>query len=224
MKLEIAIVMAVMVSIVNYCYMQKYHNKTIGEYVGIESFFKPWTTHRAFMFVVMLASIVAMTFYIVNHNDEENFIFIMRRVFCYAVLWPAATIDAREHKIPNQLLLIALLYKVGIVIAELICCSQRIVQVIVSEFIVIMMICAVCFVCRLIIKDGICMGDIKLMIVMALLLGGSSFFNAIFVSMWIVFLEAVVVLMAKKKKKSDSIAFAPSVLIGTSISMILTGC
>ncbi len=80
------------------------------------------------------------------------------------------------------------------------------------------------FLLSLIMKNSIGMGDIKLLLVMALFQGVTGFFGALFISMIVAFIIAIVFLVSKRKHKKDSMAFAPSLLVGTIISIALAGC
>ena len=68
------------------------------------------------------------------------------------------------------------------------------------------------------------MGDVKLVLVMGAFQGFTGMVSSVFVSMIIAFIAAIVLLISKKRKRSDSIEFAPALLLGTTISVILTGC
>ena len=67
------------------------------------------------------------------------------------------------------------------------------------------------------------MGDIKLMLVMCLFQGFYGVASALFCSLFVAFIYAVVVLITKKKSKSDAVAFAPAILLGTMLSVFLIG-
>ena len=72
-------------------------------------------------------------------------------------------------------------------------------------------------------KNSIGMGDIKLLMVMALYEGFFGSFCAIFFSMIIVCILGIALMIAKKKGRKDVLPFAPAVLVGTCLSIIMTG-
>ena len=67
------------------------------------------------------------------------------------------------------------------------------------------------------------MGDVKLISIMALFLGASGIVCAVFASLLISFIYCLIALIARKKHKKDIIPFAPSLLLGTYISICLFG-
>ena len=75
----------------------------------------------------------------------------------------------------------------------------------------------------LLIKGAIGMGDVKLFSVMALYLGLEGIWPAIFCSLIVSFFVAVFSLVTKRAKRKDNIPFAPAILIGTYLSVFLTG-
>lgn len=80
-----------------------------------------------------------------------------------------------------------------------------------------------CILCCLIVKGAIGMGDVKLFGVMALYLGLEGIWTAIFCALVVSFFIAVFSLITKKVKRKDNIPFAPAILIGTYLSIFLTG-
>ncbi len=216
---------AIVSTIFNYCYTQNYHNANVSKRPekGMVRFIKPLTPKRVSLFFVMLAIMVVISIHIYEQNPEENIWYVLKRVSCLGMLFPAAAIDAKVHKIPNKLLLAYLGMRVVILMCEAVFYSDVFLDMVINEAISVVLILVIAFGCRLVVKNGICMGDIKLMALMAMLLGSQSLINALFVSMWICFFEAVGLMLIKKKSKKDSIAFAPSVFLGTMISMFLIG-
>lgn len=93
MELLIVIVIAIFVAIINYCYMQRYHNIKRGQKAGVKSFIKPITLHRIVLFLVMMFCIISISIYIVIINPDADILFFLRRVCGYSILWPATAID-----------------------------------------------------------------------------------------------------------------------------------
>lgn len=77
--------------------------------------------------------------------------------------------------------------------------------------------------CRLCAKNSIGYGDMKLFIVMGLMLGLNGIWGAVFASLVLSFLLAVFLLVTKKKSRKDVIPFAPAIVLGTFVSVFLTG-
>ena len=92
-----------------------------------------------------------------------------------------------------------------------------------SEVIAAAGLAAAALLCGLLLKGSIGFGDIKLFIVMGLLLGLEGIWSAIFISLIVSFIISVYLLATKKKSRKDAIPFAPALMIGTYISIIITG-
>ena len=73
-----------------------------------------------------------------------------------------------------------------------------------------------------IIRNGIGMGDVKMLMLMGIFEGLYSVMTSIFFSLLISFFVAIIALIRKTKNRKDSLPFAPCVLIGTFLSMVLT--
>ena len=77
--------------------------------------------------------------------------------------------------------------------------------------------------CILVVKNGIGFGDMKLFVVMGLLLGLDGIWGAIFMALIVSFFIALYVLITKKKTRKDAIPFGPALVIGTYLSICLSG-
>ena len=72
-------------------------------------------------------------------------------------------------------------------------------------------------------KNSVGMGDVKLFAVIGLYQGLWGAVNSVFFSFIVSFINAVVLLITRKKKKSDVIAFAPCIMIGTVMAISFAG-
>lgn len=217
------ITISILLAVFNYCYVQYYHNAKKGVLNGAERFIMPFTFKRSLLFFVMLILMLGLAIYIEQLNTEESIWFVTKRICCLGLLFPSAVIDFRDHKIPNKLLFIYICLRIVVLLFEGLMGNGHFMATFLDETISVIFVLGITLLCRLIVKNGICMGDIKMMALMAMFLGSQSLINALFVSLWICFFEAIGLMVWKKKSKKDAIAFAPSVLMGTIISVILTG-
>lgn len=148
---------------------------------------------------------------------------IAKRVALLAVLWPIAVCDFSELRIPNKLILAGGIGWIILTVVELIVSRDTIVASLVNGGVGAAAVIVICVVCMLISKGSLGMGDLKLMLIMALFLGASQIFNAMLVSIFLAFFVALGLLLSKKKKRRDAIPFAPFILSGTFLSFILSG-
>jgi len=174
----------------------------------------------ALMFMVNIAVILSLFFI---YKEDVSVLFCLKRALLLTLLWPAAYYDYKSFRIPNKLIVIGLIYRCVILIFEFIFEKENIPGILRSEIVAVTSLFAVSFLCRVIAKNSLGMGDIKLFIIIGLMLGINGSLAAIFCSLIVSFILAVVLLITKKKTRKDSIPFAPSLLIGTVISVVLTG-
>lgn len=136
---------------------------------------------------------------------------------------PAAAVDLRFQKIPNQILVAALVTRVIIYIAEFIVSVPVALNTLKDNVIGAAVIGAFFLLLLLIFRNSIGMGDIKLFAVMGLYQGLWGAVNSVFFSLMVSFVLSIALLITKKKSRKDTISFGPSVLLGTVIAIGLAG-
>lgn len=171
----------------------------------------------------MLLIIVGMSIYLCIMYPENSLLFNMKRTGLTALLTTAAFIDYKSYKIPNKLILIGMLLRISILGMELLTDGTEIKWTLISEIVAAVGLFSAAMLCRVCIKNLIGFGDIKLFLIMGLFLGVNSTMNAMFLTLVISFVIAVIVLICRKKGRKDMIPFAPAILLGTVISIYLTG-
>ena len=139
------------------------------------------------------------------------------------IIFPAAFIDYKEHIIPNKIIGSAILLRIVIWIIEAFIDVEKFLSVLKGDIIASVIIVVFFFLCSLIVKNGIGMGDVKLMGIMALYQGLTGIMSSLFFSMLVAFVEAIVLLITHKKNRKDAIAFAPAVLVGTILAVAMAG-
>lgn len=139
------------------------------------------------------------------------------------IMFPIAVIDYRTHKIPNQLLVIAVVIRVVIIIIEFLLSASTAVIVIKDNMVGAVVIGIFFLLLLLVFKDSIGMGDIKLFAVMGLYQGLWGGINSVFFSLMVSFVLCIGLLLTRKKGRKDIIPFGPSILLGTIIAMALSG-
>ena len=147
----------------------------------------------------------------------------LKLITLLSLLFTAANIDAKERVIPNKLVLAGLVLRVAFWVAELCTEPQTFLAVVKDNLVACALVIAFFIIGVLIIKDGLGMGDIKLMLVMCLFQGFYGVVSALFCALFVAFVYAIVVLSIRKKTRKDSVAFAPAILLGTMLSIFLTG-
>lgn len=170
-----------------------------------------------FMFFmnIVLANVIT---YVYQNSIAVN----VKLMFIVSMLWPIAFIDSRTKRIPNDILKIMLVGRLFFLIPEFIMIGD-IPHRLLSMLIATVAVFLACVLCCLLIKGAIGMGDVKLFSIMALYLGLEGIWSAIFCSLIVSFFIAVFSLVTNRVKRKDNIPFAPAILIGTYLSVFLTG-
>ena len=220
---------ALMLSGVGVCLLAADHNKQqekrlqAGE-TADKSSSGSWLTKKLIIFgslMTLLCVGIAVSLSLLN--TSPSLLFAFKRVCILSLLWPAAYIDYHTYRIPNSFIVAGLTYRFVILAFELVFESEGIWLRLGAELLAAVGLALAAFLCGLLIKNSVGFGDIKLFVVMGLLLGLDGIWSAIFVSLLISFVVSAVLLSTRKKKRKDVIPFAPALMIGTYISVFLTG-
>jgi len=177
---------------------------------------------HVFRAVPFLGTVAICLWFIFRFGYTDS-IFILKRVYLIAILFVAAYYDHMEFRIPNTLIIFGIAGRIGFLVFELFFLRDSISATLISEGIALALMVLISVICLIVVHNGIGMGDIKLFIVMALLQGITGVISSIFCTLIVAFVFSVILIAAKKKSRKDFIAFAPCILVGTLISMILIG-
>lgn len=171
------------------------------------------------MFVITVAStILFFTLY-----KDNTILMSLKRLALLSLLWPIAYIDYRTYRIPNAFIALGAGCRVIIFVFELFMDSEHVWKTLLSEAISAVALLLAAGLCALFIKNSIGRGDMKLFAIMGLMLGLEGIWGAIFLSLIVSFFISVFVLITKKKSRKDAIPFGPAIVIGTYLSVCLSG-
>ncbi len=173
--------------------------------------------------IAMLVGLMGVSVSLVLIYRENGALQNIRLLCLLMLLFLSANVDYRKEIIPNTLILIGLFLRVIFWVLELIQDPAYLWLSFKNELLACVVIGAFFLLCGLLVKGGVGMGDIKLILVMCLFQGFYGVISALFCSLFAAFVLAIVLLIAKKKTRRDSIPFAPSILLGTLASVVLTG-
>lgn len=187
------------------------------------AFFKIPTKKQWVFLALMLACLCIIAFVLELVYTGNTLLDNLKRIALLSILMVAADVDAKEQIIPNKLVLTGLLLRVAFWVAELFVTPQDFLPIIKDNLVACLLVVAFFVIAVLVVKDGLGMGDIKLMLVMCLFQGFYGVVSALFCALCVAFVYAIVVLIMKKKSRKDSVAFAPAILLGTMLSVFLTG-
>lgn len=185
---------------------------------------KPYLSRSDIIYCIFaFVSTIAVAIWLLVHFRYVDLIFMIKRVAIISVLLVAAYYDKASYRIPNKLIMFGLLGRVVLLIFELLFSSESIYSVFISEFAGAGALLLFSVIGLLITRNGIGMGDIKLFILMGLFQGLVGVVSSIFISLTVTFVYSLFLLITKKKSKKDYVAFAPCILVGTFISVVLLG-
>ncbi len=180
---------------------------------------------KIFLAYVLLSEVLLLVLAgrLIGEPDGEGILSQGKRTACVSALFVAAYVDLKEKIIPNRLLAESVGYWAVVTAAEFALEWDAAVQNLILEALGAIGIFLVCAIFLLVMKNSIGMGDIKLFMVMGLYLGLSSMMNALLLSFILMFFFALILLVLRKKGRKDDLPFAPAALIGTYLSVFLTG-
>lgn len=176
--------------------------------------------------ILYLVSAIAVTGILVSLFQRIymlNWIQSAKLLGLVLILFPIAAIDSRLQKIPNPLLIAALVFRVLLYVPEFIMSTSGALTILKDNVIGAVVISAFFLLLLLVFKNSIGMGDIKLFAVMGLYQGLWGAVNSVFFSLLVSFFLSVALLITKKKSRKDTMSFGPSILIGTAIAIGMAG-
>lgn len=171
------------------------------------------------MFIVT----VAASFLFCTIYKDNGILMNLKRLTLLSLMWPIAYIDYKTYRIPNLFIIFGIICRVVILAFELIFVGKFVWMTLFSEIIAALALLLATVLCSLCIKNAIGFGDMKLFIVMGLMLSLNGIWGAIFLSLIVSFFISAFLLITKKKTRKDSIPFGPAIVIGTYLSVCLSG-
>lgn len=183
-----------------------------------------WRSKQLFIYgIIMTLICIGIAVSLAVFNPDNTLLNDIRRICLLSILWPVAYIDYKSYRIPNMFTILGCAYRVIIFVFELIFESDGVWQRAGADLIACAALAVAAILCALLIKNSLGFGDVKLLVIMGLLLGLDGIWSSIFMSLIISFVISIVLLITKKKGRKDVIPFAPAIMIGTYISVFLTG-
>lgn len=199
--------------------LEKKENSEIAEDISFWKFPKWLWVYGAVMLMVQISFACLLP---IIYIDNTACMFI-KRLGLLVLIWQAAATDWKYQKIPNDIILVGVAFRVSMLIPEYIFEREQIVSTLISEGIALAGIVLLVLICLLLMKNSIGMGDLKLLMIMAVCQGFNGIMSSGFLSMLISFFAAIVLLLTKKKTRKDTLPFAPCILAGTLLSVFMTG-
>lgn len=161
--------------------------------------------------IILLAAFFACVSILMNVSDVLNIVKMNVALVC---LTGAATMDYREHRIPNVYPLVLSVFGIICLGVGYFSDQEGAAAYIVSSVIATVGVAICLSLAMVLTKQGIGLGDIKLLCALALIGGVYTTCGTIFFAMTTCAVLAVILLVAKKKDMHSSLPFGPFVLAG----------
>lgn len=138
-----------------------------------------------------------------------------------AMCMPAAWIDFKEQLIPNPIVFTGFAIRMILYVIRIFISVDGLLNTFKSDGIAFLIIVVFCLAGRLIVKNGIGMGDVKILLVLALLGGTDRLLSLLFFAMIVTFFWGLFELIVRKKGKNATLPFGPSIALGTLVSVVM---
>lgn len=220
MSIAIAIIFSIILILLGYVYACCYLNNV--KWNSKETTVLKLTRNKIYylLFAIVVLIVLMYLFERVYHLSLLQEIKLLSLVL---IMLPIAAIDIRVQKIPNKLIIVALLLRCVLFVPEFIISSSNGFAVLKDSLFASIIITSFFFVFALCLKNSIGMGDIKLFGIIGLYQGVFGMINSVFYSLTVSFVLSVLLLISKKKSRNDTISFGPSIFLGTIIAIASAG-
>lgn len=222
MRIGILTALAVALNIVSYLYLVT--DDSAG-YKKSDKFGENVNKNLRLMVYSICACVIlcGLSVALVYTYSTNTLIHNMKLITLLVILVTVAATDIKKQIIPNMVILIGLVIRVGFAVAEFFVLGNAYFVILKSDLCSIALVVVLFILGVLVIKNGIGMGDIKLIFLMGIFQGITGVLSSLIFSLLASFLVAIIMLVTRKRTRKDSIEFAPLILFGTTISIFLTG-
>ncbi len=145
-----------------------------------------------------------------------------RVLLVISVLWACAWVDIKSRIIPNKILLIGLLIRCVLIAVESLHSPGEVRYILLSSIVAAVALFIGSILCRLVSRDSIGFGDVKLLSFMGFCMQNDRIWGAVFLSAIISFVYSLYLMVCKKANRKTEIPFAPLLLAGTIAASIIT--
>lgn len=166
-------------------------------------------------------SLICSVAAVLSYNSGASVLGLCRQVIVALILLSAMIIDSKTRLIPNVLILCSLGIGALLLLLEFIFVRDTFLTSLLMSIAGFICCVVLFYVLSRLTKEGIGMGDVKLISVMGLLLGLSSALMSVLFSLILCTLASIALLFGKKKNKNDRIAFGPFMFFGYMLMFIL---
>lgn len=175
---------------------------------------------KQIVFVSATALLCAVAAYI-SHANGNNVLHLCKQSVVALVFLSAMIIDKNTHKIPNILIVFALAIGAVLLGSEYFVSRETFLASLVASGAGSCGCLVLFYILARLTKEGIGMGDVKLIAAVGWILGITSTLFVVLASMILCSLYAMILLLGKKKNKNDTLPFGPFLYFGYIILLLL---
>lgn len=141
-------------------------------------------------------------------------------IFIYS-LFLTASIDLKQKKIPNIMVLFILAERIVFFIPEFILYREAFSTVLLSSLVGLVTAGFIMIVCRFISRGGMGAGDVKLFSAIGFMVGLSGVVSILFYSLFLASAVSIFLLVSRKAKFRETIPMAPFIFAGSLLYVVL---
>lgn len=220
---------AILVGMTSYLAIPYYQKDGLKEHQVVGGLQSLWQQIHAFFlrknwkqwsFLLVTSLLCAASSFIVSKAEPEVLV-ICKWICIMLALLSAMIIDRQTHRIPNVIVLTLLASGVLLLVAEFFSSDEPAWLSLITSLAGLLGCVVLFYALSRITKDGIGMGDVKIIAAMGGILGLMTTLVIVLISLVFCTLSALVLLIRKKKNKSDSIPFGPFLFFGYIASLFM---
>ncbi len=176
--------------------------------------------NRKVIFSVFLCLVGTILFYIYMYNQNNSMLKIIKFLLLSYILFYLAWMDIKTRKIGNKFILLLIMIRFIFLFIETMLERSFLFYNLYLMFIGCLIGGGILLICRMIVKNSIGMGDIKLFGVLGMYFGYDILY-VMFFSFLCSALYSFLMIIRKKKSRKDTIPLAPFVFLGTILELIV---
>lgn len=221
MKIIISILISILCFLISYCALEKekadkfktFKAKRPDEFQG-----KTFSVKQVYILsglISIISFVVAMKIF----HDVKDVLNIIKMIFLLVCITGAAAFDFRERRIPNIFPAVLSISAIVLLVIGFLTGQDGAMSYTISSVFGALG-CAICLIlANYLSKQGIGLGDIKLLCSIALVGGVNILCGTLFFSILPCCFVSIAMLVSKKKKINESIPFGPFIYIGMIITI-----
>lgn len=183
-------------------------------------FQEQWTqkTFRVWMMLFLILTLVmGVEFYLFQYGYLKS----IRYLILFWSLGLIAWADQKSRRISNRVLLVLLIVRTVILVLECLSWKEYWMSIVISAGSGLILSGGMFLICYVIARGGIGAGDVKLLAVLGYWMGGGAVFTVIFLTVLSAAVYSGAGLLLKKISLKQEMPFAPFVLAGTVLTIML---